>query len=598
MTDVFKEIRSKAYNQLKEALDDEVSKVSNTKNAAFIGSEQFCEIWKIETGLYDDESSVWLVEELTMFVGLGTQFPLEPAKIFYSKSDFEKIGHIPHTSFFANDVCVFDEFVLVDENNPTGIVLEQLKKAKETLIQGLKGKNLDDFEEEFLAYWNTPDNSKDKLLGETIYCLVNKKPESFDSLSLLTYSTKLSTKKEVLSGILFNKEEDLIKPYREYFESLGQSPKEYKVFYLDNIDGIEQPPFSITCYDTLSLVEKDEQKSFKEYFNKNNERLVIFSKELQGTTYFLGWHYPKVDFKIKGFRKSGLTPFKLTFQKTLPGHAKHVKRFSAEILTENRLLKRTASLVQKTSDYKLLVAGLGSVGSNLVGLLNNLNNPEFTLVDNDKLSSENIKRHLLGFKYLNQNKAVAVKNNLKQKLPSQKIHISETSIFDYYNDNKDWFNKQDFIFLCLGKLNLEKWFIKELADGNLKKPTFILWVEPYLIGGQLLYFHPDSLPHLDDLFHDIYKYKFSVIAHEEFEKKRDLFVLKESGCQTTYSPYSSTHLSLLLTSAYPKIIELIENRTAESLFFSWIGDLSIAEKLGIKLRNNPLNSYTLIQNQL
>lgn len=598
MADVFKEIRSDTYIQLKNSLDDEISKVSKTGNAAFLGSERFCEVWQIETGLYDDEASVWLVEELTMYVALGTQFPLEPAKIFYSKSDFEKIGHIPHTSFFANDVCVFDEFVLVDENNPTGIVLEQLKKAKETLIQGIKGKNVGDFKEEFLAYWNTSGNSKDKLLSETIYCLVDKKPESFDSLSLLTYSTILSKMEEVSSGILYNKEEDLITPYKDFFENLGQSPKEYKVFYIDNIKGVERPPFSLNCYDTLSLIELERQKSFKEYFNKNSERLVVFSKELKDTTYFLGWHYPKVDFKIKGFRKNGLTPFRLTFQKTLPGHAKYVKRFATEILTENRLIKRTASDAQEQMDYKLLVAGIGSVGSNLVGLLNNLNNPEFTLVDNDKLSSENIKRHLLGFNYLNQNKAVAVRNNLKQKLPSQKIHISETSVFDYYNNDKDWFNQQDFIFLCLGKLNLEKWFIKELADGNLEKPTFILWVEPHLIGGQLLYFHPDNLPHLNDLFHDIYKYKFAIIEHEEFERKRDLFVLKESGCQTTYSPYSSTHLSLFLTSTYPKIIEIIENKPAESLFFSWIGDLSIADKLDIKLRSNSFESYTLIDNQI
>ena len=435
-------------------------------------------------------------------------------------------------------------------------------------------------------------------MKEPIYCLVDKKPESYDSLSLLFYSTKLSTKKEFLSGILFNKEEDLITPYIEYFENLGQSPKEYKVFYIGNIEGVVRPPFSLNCYDTLGLVEKEKQKSFKEYFNKNNERLVVFSKELQGTTHFLGWNYPKVDLNIRGFRKSGLTPFKLTFQKTLPGHTKYVKRFSTEILNEDRLIRRTASEVQKANDYKLLVAGLGSVGSNLVGLLNNLNNPEFALVDNDKLSSENIKRHLLGFHYLNQNKAVAVRNSLKQILPSQKIHISETSVFDYYNNSRDWFNEQDFIFLCLGKLNLEKWFIRELANGNLKKPTFILWVEPYLIGGQLLYFHPDNIPNLDDLFHDIYKYRFSIIEHEEFERKRDLFVLKESGCQTTYSPYSSTHLSLFLTSTYPKIIEIIENKPAESSFFSWIGDLSIADKLDIKLRTNSFESYSLIQNKL
>ena len=598
MSDYFEKIRKDTYTELISISDDEITVLTNPKDANFLESGDYLEVWEVKTGLYDYVKSVWLIDELTMYIAFSSVFPLEPAKIYYDKNDFEKLGYIPHSSFLRNDVCVYDEFVIVDESNPTGILLDQLKKAKKTLIEGLKGDNLEDFEDEFVAYWNTPGNYKDKLLSESIYSIIDKEPENYNSLSLLTYSIKSSEKCKISFGILYNKEEDLIKPYKQYFESLDYSPKEYEVFFIKNETHLTRPPFSISCLESLEFIKEENQKNFKNYFNKSSIRILVFEKMINDEKKYFGWSYPDIDFKIKGFRSSQLTPYNITFKKGLPGHKKNVKRFSSDSLIEDRLIKRTASEILAPTNYKFLVAGIGSVGSNLVGLLNNLNNPEFTLIDNDKLSSENIKRHLLGFHYLNQNKALAVKTYLKHKLPSQKVQISESSIFDFYNDNKPKVNEQDYIFLCLGKLNLEKWFVKEIQNGELKIPVFILWVEPYLIGAQLLYFHPDNLPNLDDLFTDVYKYKFSIISSEEFEKKRDLFTLKESGCQTTYSPYSSAHLSLFLSAAYIKIVEIIENSNNESLFYSWIGDIDIAKKLNVKLADDSYEKYSLINNTL
>ncbi|MCY4162213.1 MAG: ThiF family adenylyltransferase [Flavobacteriaceae bacterium] len=598
MSDRFSQIRKNTLAEVKNILDDEIEVLADPKEANFLEAKEYCEIWQVNTGLYDDIKSVWLVEELTMYIAFTKQFPLEPVKIYYDKNDFEKLGYVPHSSFLRNDVCVFDEFVIVDQSNPSGIILDQLEKAKQTLIQGIKGENTEDFEDEFMAYWNTSGNSKDKLFSEPIYSIISEVPTRHDSLLLLTYEIKSTEKDKIVSGILYNKEEDLVGPYREYLEKMDFKPKEYEVFFVGGNQEISHPPFALNCMESLGFVYREDTKNFKEYYNRNSKRILVFSKTIAGETHYLGWIYPEVNSKINGFRKSELTPFNLTFKKGFPGHKKYVKRFSLENLNEQRLIKRTATEAIPSSNYKFLVAGIGSVGSYLVNLLNNLNNPEFTLIDTDKLSSENIKRHLLGFQYLNQNKAIAVKTFLKHKLPGQRVHISESSIFDFYNEDEQEVNEQDYIFLCLGKLNLEKWFIDELEKGKLKKPVFILWVEPYLIGGQLLYLHPDNLPKLDELFEDVFKYRFSVIEPGEFEGKRNLFILKESGCQSTYSPYSSAHLSLFLSSVHPKIFEIIEQGNTRSSFFTWIGDIDMAKKLDIGLRSESFERYSLIQNEL
>lgn len=600
MRDLFSQIRVKAFEEFSQAIDDKVVALQNPSEANFREAADYVEVWEIKTGLYDDLKSVWLIEDLTIYIAFTNQFPLETPKVFYNQDDFDKLGYIPHSSYLRNDVCIFDDFVVVDQTNPSGIIQFQYEKAKTILIDGIKGTNEPDFEDEFIAYWLTNANLKDKLLKGQIYSLVENEPTSSDDISILFYRLESKKKTDDYSGgIIYNKNEILINPYKKYFEDLKIDCKEHTAFYIGERRDINKPPFGIKYRETLDFFNKNEKSAFRSFLNKKESgRIVIFKKVIKSETYYLGWHYPKSGIKINGFRNGSLTPYQAAFNKMLPNHSKYVTRISPEKLNEERLIKRTASESIPQSEYKFLVAGIGSVGSNLASMLNSLNNPEFILIDNEELNSENIKRHFLGFKYLGVNKALALKRFFQDKLPSQKIHSESTSIFDYCNNNVQIFNEQDYIFLCLGKLNLEKWFIEKIRNQEINKPIFILWVEPYLIGGQLLFIHPDDVPDIDDLFTDIFKYKFSVISSDEFEKKRELFTLKESGCQTTFSPYSSTHLSLFLSSIHQEIFSIIENEPKKSAYISWVGDLNIANNLGVMVRNRSFEKYTLIKNKL
>lgn len=600
MQDLFSQIRVKAFKLFSQAIDDRVLVLQNSSEANFREATDYVEVWEIKTGLYDDLESVWLIEDLTIYIAFTNQFPLETPKVFYDQDDFDKLGYIPHSSYLRNDVCVFDDFVVVDQTNPSGIIQFQYEKAKTILIDGIKGLNEPDFEDEFIAYWRTNANLKDKLLKGQIHSLVENEPPSSDDIFILFYRLKSKKKTDDYSGgIIYNKNEILIDPYKKYFKDSKIDFKEHAAFYIGERTEINNPPFGIKYGETLDFFNKNEKSAFQSYFNKKGSgRIVIFKKVIKSETYYLGWHYPKSTTKMKGFRNESLTPYQVAFNKMLPNNSKYVTRISSDKLNEERLIKRTASDSIPQSRYKFLVAGIGSVGSNLATMLNSLNNPQFILVDNEELDTENIKRHFLGFKYLGVNKASALKRFFQDKLPSQKVHTESTSIFDYCNSNIQILNEQDYIFLCLGKLNLEKWFIEKIKNQEIKKPIFILWVEPYLIGGQLLFIHPDDAPDVDDLFTEIFKYKFSVISPEEFEKKRQLFTLKESGCQTTFSPYSSTHLSLFISSIHQEIFSVIENNSKKSAYISWVGDLNIANNLGIKVRDNSFEKYTLIKNKL
>ncbi|MGY8910023.1 MAG: hypothetical protein ACKVIG_09210, partial [Flavobacteriales bacterium] len=80
----------------------------------------------------------------------------------------------------------------------------------------------------------------------------------------------------------------------------------------------------------------------------------------------------------------------------------------------------------------------------------------------------------------------------------------------------------------------------------------------------------------------------------------EVLSLKEAGCQSNYTPYSSNNIQLFLGSIYSKISEIINSDNIKSKSFTWIGDKTIAGKLNIELSNYSLNygSNTLIENFL
>lgn len=593
----FNKIKNTTLKKFSSLIEEDVYVVNPASNANFPSSSKYSNIWKIKTGLYDDEKSQWLIEDITIYIAFPSIFPLVPPKIFYDKNDFEKIGYIPHTSFLLNDICVYDNYVIVDENRPEIIIYETYNDAKRTLIDGLKGDNQNHYNEEFIAYWESKSNLNDSLLKEDVFSIIENEPKT-NELGVLFYSYNQSLKSNNNGIIIFNKEENYVDNYRNYFKENGIHIKEMNAFYIDDDIVLNKPPFAINFEESLKLIEKNLQSNFKKYFLLSTKKIVVFKKEIGNQKYYLGWFYPKININIRGFRRSSLDEFSVAFRKSFSYHKKNVIRFSAERLNENRLFNRTASDRTKKYNYKLMVAGVGSVGSNLIPLLNSFNNPNLTLVDNDNLASENIKRHFLGFKDLGCNKAIAIKRFLNNKLPSQNVTAITNSFYDYYQNNFENILSNDYIFFCLGNINLDKWIINEIYSGKLKVPIFILWVEPYLLGGQLLYLHPSEAISANNLFSDIYKYKYSIIDPNEFENKRDLFTLKELGCQSSYSPYSSTHLAIFINSVFNKIFSIIDENSENSQIYSWVGDISIATDLSIKLRRSDFQKYTLFKNKL
>lgn len=265
--------------------------------------------------------------------------------------------------------------------------------------------------------------------------------------------------------------------------------------------------------------------------------------------------------------------------------------------SKERLENRTSGMRTQENEKSFLIAGVGSIGSNLIHFLNSMNSPEFRLVDSDNIRLENIQRHLLGFGDIGNYKTKAIKDYLLKNNPLQKVSTKEISIVDIARNEADYINDIDYVFIAIGKANIDNWVCQSIKDGIITKPVFIIWVEPYLCGGHCLYLHPSN-PEFEKYFENDF-FKFNVIDSVEYKSGDGKLSLREAGCQTTYVPYSGTNVISFISSLFPYISSIIDFNKTESKSFSWLGNLEVINEMGIKISNyySDKNEGTIIEHK-
>lgn len=288
-----------------------------------------------------------------------------------------------------------------------------------------------------------------------------------------------------------------------------------------------------------------------------------------------------------GYREGALTSFKVLT--SFENKNKKLERLHLSVYSNQRIAERTAGAMMM--ERRFLVAGLGSVGSNLCYYLNGYNNVVFDLIDRDSLTIDNIGRHLLGFEYINQQKSYAVAHYLQQYRPDREVYASQKQL---QQQKKEEIDKASAIFVCTGDVMSEKWLLSEMIEGSVRKPAFILWLEPYGISGIMIYVNPkdkESIKRLREKANGCFM-DFCLIKREEYEDGEKL-TKHDAGCNGSYSLYSANDVTLFLSSMFPMIDQLLE-KPSESRCYQWVGNTNIAAEKGISLvSSSGLSKNTL-----
>lgn len=561
---------------LTEILDNVYDKLSlsETINRTPIKTElpkrEFSEIWEIKTEIEVGSFQ----KEVTMFIAFEDFFPLTIPCIYLSKECFENIYPIPHVDK-NRFVCTFHtDSLILDVDKPFEIVCVCLQKAKKIIKEGLEGSNHDDFRDELKAYWTDEEDSD-------IIHYLSLLPD-FPKETTLLKICKLIPTYNLIKYVIYRNSKDLeTKKTLDFILSKCSKGIESEILFLGDYTIDDKPPFPKNNEEILNSINPSSLALFKQYINsKTSEKHIFFTAKTSSKSILLGWKHKTLITKRNGFRQGALTPYDvfLKYQKN-----DIIERLFVNEYSNNRIENRTSGIIH--DKFTFLVAGLGSIGSNIIYFLNGLNYPNFKLIDDDVLKLENIGRHLLGIDNINSFKTNELKSYIKNIRPDQDVSIKTSKIETIATNHIDYFNDCSYAFISIGNQNIENYLLRRQKEKAITIPMFFLWVEPYAIGGHCLFIHPDDIIELNDLY-EKHLYRFNIIDSAEYINSNPILSRQEAGCQTSYVPYSGNDIILFLSSIYKWINDIVKNKSKRSVAMQWTGNINHARELGLTINNS------------
>ena len=388
----------------------------------------------------------------------------------------------------------------------------------------------------------------------------------------------LKRKDTIVNTLLYCSEEE---PFDSYL-SRNFDTKKGKVLFVSGFNANHIAPYNLNFAVFLNhLSDKEEQKKVKSFINAHQGGQIFFKLTENRIG---GIEVKPVRLQRNGFRNGSLTTCDvyLNFEKKTT----NLTRLFGCLYSKERIAERTfGELMQKQN---FLVAGLGSIGSNLVHFLSGNNNVSFTLVDNEVLTVDNVGRHLLGYRYVNQFKVCALIDYLRSIRPEQKNKFGITSIQKYIGGNFQKLSEYTALFLCTGDTMTEEYIIDAINKGELTIPVFILWLEPFGAAGHMIYINPNSFHKplsINDALTKLYIH--NVISDAEYKSQENHFTKRDAGCNGLYALYSDNDVLLMLSAFYP-IINRLLTEPEESTCYRWVGNIKRIVQKGISVNIAPV----------
>lgn len=526
-----------------------------------------------------------LSKVFTLILAFPESFPDTFPKLYLSKKDYQEIYPIPHIDK-NRFICTKDSNVVsLSDKKPGEAAEELIEIAAEIIERGIKGENKEDFIKEFLAYWD--DESNDTLLS-LFYPLKDCKQLYLFKLSKIFFNCRF---------ILSESKEKLVKWLIPFDIKIDNGIS--KVLY---IPLSEFNPFSLKeNKDLLEILKNSPNRKYIEivekYFNDDiNNCIIISSFFLDSKRILFGWQHKRLRLEqFKGFRKNHIPlNIRLTDSKTknLP-----IEKIRIVRLDKERIFKRGGTIINfLKKDTNITLLGCGSLGSFLAMSLSRCGISNLVLIDNEILSPENTPRHLCGFSEASQQmkKVDAVKKRLTEHFPYLDCQVHNSDFLQLLKEKKISFAKCDLLIVAIGNLALERRINFLQRKGEINCPIIYLWIEPFGVGGHVLYIHPDNDGCYECCFDINGNFLYSIARSEETFQKR------ESGCQSTFLPYSSLHSEQFISIACKSIIKILEKELNKSMLFTWIGDIEEFESLNFRINSDydARSSFSIVERRI
>lgn len=535
------------------------------------------------------DSRIWRVQIPALILGKAEDieayilFPNDfPYSMPYMIVQDEQFRYLPHISTQSRKLCLYEDGEVYDAENIEGLIRESISKTRRWVEYYYGRDNSLEYAKEIKNYWN--ERYEEETSIDDSWILFGDIPVETCEMFGMSYANKnLKNGKAHVINVVASRDDN---------EALKYIKCQYKVYevpvlYLVSLKIPDAPPFYMTGQEIINRISDDNDKRIlKKILNRYGKVNVLFSIGLDyalGGVYIHGLKVTK-----NGFRKGTLTPFKVLT--SFENKNKKFERLYVSIYSSHRIAERTAG--EMMDEKHFLIAGLGSIGSNLCYYLNGYNNVTFSLTDRDWLTVDNIGRHLLGFEYINQHKSYAVAHYLQQYRPDRGVEVLSKNLQQLKEDE---INRSSAVFVCTGDVMSEKWLLMKMTEGSITRPAFILWLEPYGISGIMIYVNPEdieSVKRLIEKANDCFN-EFCLISKEEYVNGEKL-TQRDVGCNGSYALYSANDVTMFLSAMFPIIDKLLEQPT-ESKCYRWVGNIKIAIEKSISLVESSEMSKNTLQ---
>ena len=485
--------------------------------------------------------------EISLWVGIRTNFPLSLPKIFLRPADV--LGMIPH---LEEDGCLCyldEEGLLLDSDNPVGILVEAVERTIELLEKSISGENKWDFMDEFYAYW--------RQLNPSTSSLAAFLPVDNTLCKICAYKTG---DRYILVA---DKIENACAYFNHYNKQLDSCTRHTALYIPLKTGTFLTPPIPKQPWTVRDLqkiirenVSAENQKKLQQYRVRKNRaaELVILSiPRPQGGMTLIGLIFSDV----------GDEHPLITSNSTIVPTPINVQRYDLDYL-----MPRGGANVN-LDRIKALVVGCGAVGGYIPASLVQAGIRDLTLVDSDRLEPENTYRHIMGKCQEQQYKTLAIKEEIESKYPYLTITTYQTYIDKAINQGDLNLSDFDLAIFATGDQTKELHLNRLIHQHNLL--AVFTWLEPYGIGGHSLLTRsgkPGCFQCLFDLDPQSDGYNHN---RASFAAPNQSFAKNNLGCGASYTEYGALDARKTAIQAVELALDGLREVEPKNALISWKG---------------------------
>lgn len=473
-------------------------------------------------------------------------------------------GFLPHVSS-NGEMCLFNmESVMIREDRPNEIMLDSYDRAIEILNMDPMVRKREIFRE-FATYWDNKTIKNVSIYSNLIESKLHEYQEYLvigSNQKWLVVSDSIDESKYILKlsmNCIFDEDKMIQIPcIRIRLRESALPPKMNKPFAWSEIRNF-----------ILRNITGSQKRRFKWLLSGRNTTINMFLllviPSMFGDQYACLWlHY-------KNHKNMAL--------KNIPDCK--VEAVKIIRMDQTYMLARGGAETNMKENSVLLI-GCGSIGGFIAENICQCGINKLDILDKDKLTVDNVHRHVLGFNdaVAGEYKAKLMKSHLEAKYP----HVDIDSL-DYNDRTAETFlrepsrlKKYDLIISATGNPTVDLAINDKLCEMK-EAPSFVVcFNEPYGIGGHAVAILKNGAC-LRCLYSDPVSGEL-VPFLGSFVKPNQSFLKSMSGCAGTYVEYSALDSQQTAIMATRLIIDVLNGKVDHTRLNSWIGPTERLEEAG------------------